>query len=136
MKAVYFLLVLLGICKINAYADTAPATNSERVITQVTSKNFSQIISSKKPVVIDVYADWCGPCKMFAPTFDEVQKEESQYDFAKLNGDEEESLRDQLKVEAYPTVIFFKDGKEVGRYEGLLSKEKFQEKLKNYLNKQ
>jgi thioredoxin 1 len=83
----------------------------------VTEDNFqSEVLESEIPVVVDVYADWCGHCKKVAPIFFSLSEEkEGEIKFVKLNVDVAPSLADQLEVEAYPTFIFYKDGKIVGR---------------------
>jgi thioredoxin 1 len=102
-------------------------------IIQLNKENYKTVINSSKPVVIDVYADWCGPCKLFAPIFKELNSEYGNlYQFAKLNGDDEDSIREELQVTAFPTILFIKNGKVVGKHEGFMNKEKFQQYTQNY----
>lgn len=77
---------------------------------------------AKKPVLVDFWADWCAPCKMFAPIFEKAaEKMDSTAVFAKVNVDECEELALKYSVMSIPTVIVFKDGSEVSRRTGALS---------------
>lgn len=66
--------------------------------------------------VVDFYAPWCGPCKSFAPVFEDMAKEHPSHTFLKLNGDEHELAK--YPVRSYPTILVLKNGKEVARIEG------------------
>lgn len=92
------------------------------------SENFEKEIS-KGFVVVDFFAEWCGPCKSFAPIFEEVSKEYKGIKFCKLNVDSSPSISDKFGVRSIPTVIFFKDGKEVERSIGFMSKEELKAKI-------
>ena len=101
----------------------------------VTSENFeTEIKQSNLPIIIDVYASWCGPCQQVGPVFDELAKELSdKYKFAKLNIDEERDLAIQYSVSSVPTFIFIKGGEVVGREMGYMDKETLKEKIESYL---
>lgn len=101
----------------------------------VTDKNFTEeVVHSAAPVMVDFYADWCGPCKMLAPLVDELAKEyEGKAKIFKLNVDESMDTAQTYGVMSIPTLIFFKDGKEVDRTVGGLSKEALEERLKALL---
>ncbi|MFC1894712.1 thioredoxin [Candidatus Dependentiae bacterium] len=103
----------------------------------ITSKNFDdEVTKSDKPVIIDVYATWCGPCQMIAPIFDELEKELSyQYKFAKINIDEEREIAIEQNVSSVPTFIFIKNGKVVGKETGYMDKESFKSKIEGFLGK-
>ena len=75
-------------------------------------EEFAQVIASKdKPVLIDFFADWCGPCKMLAPILEQVAEEYAgQAEVYKVNVDEESGLAAQYGVQSIPTVIVFQDG--------------------------
>ncbi len=95
----------------------------------ITKENYEQeVISSKQPVIIDVYADWCGPCQQMMPIFEELEKEMSNYIFVKLNVDESRELAIQFGVTSIPTFVFIKDGQVVGKETGYMSKEDFKTK--------
>lgn len=87
-----------------------------------------------KPVVVDVYASWCGPCQMMKPIFEQLSEElKDKYIFAKLNVDE---LRDQsiaFGVSSVPTFIFIKNGKVVGKEVGYMAKEAISRKISEFL---
>lgn len=83
----------------------------------------SEVLKSDKPVIVDFWASWCGPCRMLSPIVDEVAEETSEIKVCKINVDEEPDLASQFKVMTIPTLIVFKDGQEVKRNVGVISKE-------------
>ncbi len=92
--------------------------------TQLTTQNYQGTLSGNRFVVVDVYTDWCGPCKALGPVFQSLSDElGGQFTFAKLNGDSEPTLRQNLNITGYPTIIFMKDGKEAGRHVGGASRD-------------
>lgn len=112
----------------------AGSSLSSAEITQLTDQNFKQIISGSKPVVLDVYTDWCGPCKQLAPVLKELNNEMGdRFIFAKMNAEQQSKLADHFKISAYPTIIFIKDGKEVGRIMGFFSKQALAKEIENRL---
>lgn len=113
----------------------AEGKKEKNKIVSLTSQNIEQVLKENKFVIVDVYAEWCGPCKLLAPIFKALNKElGSQYKFAKLNGDDEKDLLTRFNIESYPTILFFKDGNEMGRHVGLMTKNDFKEKIKQYLS--
>lgn len=90
-------------------------------------KDFNKLI--EEVAVVDFYASWCGPCKMFGPIFEEVSNE-SNVNFIKLDVDNHSDIARQYGVMSIPTIILFKNGEEVKRYTGFMSKEDFQKFLK------
>ena len=94
------------------------------MVTQIkTKEEFLNLIKTNKKVVIDFYADWCGPCKMMAPFFEEVSNESNETIFAKINVDELESLSSEFEITSIPTLILFVEGNPTNRKVGFLSKE-------------
>lgn len=90
-------------------------------------KDFNKLI--EKEAVVDFYATWCGPCKMFGPIFEEVSNS-SDINFIKLDVDKSREIAREYGVMTIPTIILFKDGKEVKRYTGFIPKEEFMKFLK------
>ena len=89
--------------------------------------NFDNLIKDK--AVVDFFATWCGPCKMFSPAFEDVSSE-MDINFIKINVDEYPDIARKYGVMTIPTVILFKDGKEVKRNIGFMSKEELIDFLK------
>ena len=90
-----------------------------------TSANFeSEVLSSTVPVLVDFYADWCGPCKMMAPAVEQLAQElEGKAVVGKLNVDDNEDIAVKYQVRSIPTLIVFKDGQAVKKSVGLQSKD-------------
>lgn len=89
--------------------------------------DFDNLI--KERAVVDFYATWCGPCKMFGPIFEEVS-EESNINFVKLDVDKNDDIARKYGVMTIPTVILFENGEEVKKHIGLMSKEELEEFIK------
>ncbi len=91
---------------------------------KITKNNFeSEVMNSTLPVLIDFYADWCGPCRMLAPTVEQLAEEyEGRIKVGKVNVDEEPELANRFRVASIPTLVFMKDGKIVATSLGLRPK--------------
>lgn len=91
---------------------------------QVNSKNFEAVVlNSPQLVVADVWADWCGPCKIIAPYFAAAEEElKGQVRFVKIDADKNEKLVRKYKVMGIPTLLYFKDGELVKRSTGVVNK--------------
>lgn len=79
-------------------------------ILHVTNENFEQLLSSDKPVLLDFYADWCGPCRMIAPIIEEIANERDDIIVGKVNVDEQGALAQAYDVMSIPTLIVLKNG--------------------------
>lgn len=87
-------------------------------------QNFSTIITSKTPVLVDFYADWCGPCKTLAPILKEVKKElGDMVKIVKIDVDKNQSLASKYQVRGVPTMILFKNASQLWRQSGVLQKQ-------------
>ena len=81
------------------------------MIKKLSSENFfSEVIDSNKKVLVDFYADWCGPCKMLAPVLEEIAREHSEITIGKINVDECPELAIKYRVASIPTLILFDKG--------------------------
>jgi len=86
---------------------------------EATSKNFNELLENDLPVLIDFWAEWCGPCRMVAPILEEISVEyESVFITAKLNSDENSKIALEHAVSSIPTLILFSKGKEIARMTG------------------
>jgi thioredoxin 1 len=91
---------------------------------QLTKENFEQeVMQSASPVLIDFYADWCGPCKMMSPVLEEFANEHPEIKVCKLNTDEQIELSLQYKVASIPMFVAVKNGETVGKTIGVSPKE-------------
>ena len=101
---------------------------------QITDANFEELLGTGKPMVIDFWAEWCGPCRMVSPIIDELAQEyEGRVTIGKMNVDENDDVVGRFGIRNIPTVIFFKNGEMVDKIVGATSKDKFKEKVENLL---
>lgn len=97
----------------------------------ITKENFeSEVLKSDKPVLVDFWATWCGPCAMLAPTIKEIADENPDIKVCKADVDENMELAQEYKITVVPTVMAFKDGKLVNQISGAESKEQILAMLK------
>ena len=100
-------------------------------ILKVTSENFEEeVLKSDKTVLIDFYADWCGPCKMLSPIIEAVANENEDIKVVKINVDKAQDLAIEYQVMSIPTIVVIKDGQEVNRTVGVVSKSQIVEMVK------
>ena len=90
---------------------------------QITDSNFDELVAQGKPVVVDFWATWCGPCRMIAPTVEELAAETEGVTFAKVNVDENPDVAMGLGIQAIPTLFLFRDGRAVDKVVGVQSKQ-------------
>ena len=95
-------------------------------VINVNSNNFDEIIKSGV-VVVDFFANWCGPCKMLSPIIEEVSNEMNEVVFAKVNIDESNDIASKFGIMSIPTLIIFKNGNAVNKNVGFLSKSELKE---------
>ena len=90
----------------------------------INKENFNEeVMKSDKPVLLDFWAPWCGPCKMVLPLVEEIAGERDDYKVGKVNVDEQKELARQFRVLSIPTLVVIKDGKVVERKMGAMPKE-------------
>jgi thioredoxin 1 len=105
---------------------------SEKILT-VSDNNFeSEVLQSDTPVLVDFWAEWCGPCRMVAPVLDQIADEmDGKVRIAKLNVDENQQIAYQFQVSSIPTFILFKGGQMADRILGARPKSEFE----NFINR-
>jgi thioredoxin 1 len=105
-------------------------------VLEFTDDNFqSDVLDSSEPVLVDFWAPWCGPCKMLAPTIDEIAEEYAgKVRVGKVNTDQNPQTASSHQISAIPTVILFKNGEVADRFVGVTPKDKFQASLDQHLS--
>lgn len=97
---------------------------------KLTNKNFDEeVFKNKETIIVDFYADWCGPCRAMGPILEEVA-ESSKVRLGKINIDEEDKLAERFNIMSIPTIIVYKNGEPVKTYVGVTPKETIIEDLK------
>ena len=100
-------------------------------VLKVTSENFEkEVLQSDKIVLVDFYADWCGPCKMLSPVVDSVANENEDIKVVKVNVDDAQDLAIKYQVMSIPTLVVIKNGQEINRSVGVVSKSEIEEMVK------
>ncbi len=98
------------------------------MVKEVTKRDFNEeILKSKMPVLVDNYADWCGPCKALSPIIEDLSKEMKKVKFVKINVDNNPEIAQEFEVFSIPTLILFSNGKQKNRLVGLMSKDDLEE---------
>ena len=92
-------------------------------VLHINKNNFDLVINSEKPVLLDFYAEWCGPCRMVSPLLEQIAEEYPQYLVAKVNVDEEPELASQFGVSSIPLLAAVKDGKIINKAAGARPKQ-------------
>lgn len=102
---------------------------------EITDSNFDEVVlKSDKPVLVDFWAEWCGPCRMIGPIIEELGEEyKGKAKVGKVNVDENPNITSQFGIRNIPTVLFFKKGELVDKHVGAASKKIFEEKLQKLL---
>jgi thioredoxin 1 len=97
--------------------------------------NFKETIDGDNYILVDFWAEWCGPCKMIAPVLEEISNERTDVTIAKLNVDDNQEIALTHGVQSIPTMILFKNGKVVDKLIGALPKEKINQFLNKEINR-
>lgn len=123
----------------NAILDEDGVIKSEKnpcdsKVIEIYGKDFKNVVEKAKGyVIVDVYANWCGPCKKMKPIFDELSCTFPDIKFVKINSDEANEISKKYKIRYLPTFLFFKNGKEVDRKEGFFEKNDFKKKIEDLI---
>ena len=119
-----------GKCKTKLPLDGDRAANTSHPI-EVTDETFQkEVLAADRPVLVDFWAAWCGPCRMLAPTIEQLAKESNgRYRVAKIDIDENIQTAGRYTISSIPTVMIFKNGQMVEKMEGLQSKQAIQARL-------
>jgi len=100
----------------------------------ITDANFEELVKENKVLVVDFWAEWCGPCRMISPIIEELASEyEDKAVIGKMNVDENDEVVGQFGIRSIPTILFFKNGELVDKYVGVAQKSTLEEKIKALL---
>lgn len=126
---------MLNVENIASTAEENTVNENEEVdnmsILEVTTQTFQQeVLNSEKTVLIDFYADWCGPCKMLSPVVEEVAQENTDIKVVKINVDNAQEIAIKYQIMSIPTLVVVKGGNEVTRSVGVISKTEILEMIK------
>jgi thioredoxin 1 len=95
----------------------------ENTVLHVNAEDFAaEVLRSETPVLVDFYADWCGPCRALSPVLEQVARENPNSKIVKVNVDDNAELAQQYRVDSIPRLIVFKNGRPVAQHSGLASK--------------
>jgi thioredoxin 1 len=110
--------------------------NNENLV-HINSKNFEdEVLKSKEPIIIDFWAEWCRPCKMMGPLFEELSTEyKGRLKFGKINTEEEAYLAQQFQIQGIPSLSVVKGNTEIGRIVGYSEKDILRKKIDEILKK-
>ena len=131
---IFFIISMIILSRVLNNRNKVEIRNEEEnrmEILSVTSANFEkEVINSDKTVLIDFYADWCGPCKAYSPIVESVASENEDIKVVKINVDNAQDIAIKYQVMSIPTTVVIKEGKEVNRAVGMVSKSDLLEMVK------
>ncbi len=113
-------------------SNSKPYTSSKKTFEPlgfISNDNYYSLIRNSKWVLVDFYADWCGPCKKMAPILYKIDQENTQLNLLKIDADKNTSMTENLEVSEIPTMILYKNGKQVWRHTGLISEAEIKSKI-------
>ena len=99
-------------------------------VVKVTESNFNEILDSGKTVLLDFYAEWCGPCKMVSPIVDQISEENPDIIVGKIDVDDQQEIAEKYDIMSIPTLVVIKNGEVANKGTGVLPKGKLLEWLK------
>ena len=134
VATVVFIVGMILLSKFLNNRNKVQISNEEETtmeVMKVTSSNFEEeVLNSDKTVLIDFYADWCGPCKMFSPIVESVAEENEDIKVVKIDVDNAQDLAIKYQIMSIPTIVVIKNGQEVNRNVGVISKSQILEMVK------
>ena len=102
-------------------------------VKELITVNFENVIKAQKLVIVDFYADWCGPCKMLSPVIANMAKEFPNINFYKVNVDRESVLSRKMNIQSIPTLMFYKQGQLVNQFTGYKNPQEIKTIISNFL---
>lgn len=100
------------------------------MVKELNKQNFTEAIKAQTPVLVDFWAGWCGPCRMLAPTIEALSEEYGgKITVGKVNVDEQGELAAEFAIVSIPTVMLFKDGKQIGKFVGVHDADEYRDKI-------
>ncbi len=120
--------------EVHSHTDFDKNLKLKHMAIEITDSNFNELVSGDKPMVVDFWAEWCGPCRMIAPAIEELSKEYGdKIIVGKLNVDLNDDVVSQFGIRNIPTILFFKNGQVVDKQVGAATKGQLEEKMKGLL---
>lgn len=105
------------------------------MLKHVNNDNFkNEVLENDKVILVDFFATWCPPCKMLSPVLEKISNSRAAFDIAKINIDESQELASEYEVEAVPTMIVFKEGKQVEKIVGFVDEDDIVDLMSKYID--
>jgi thioredoxin 1 len=123
------LLILIILFNLGAFGQQKASKSPKKVkIEHISENKFNALVKQKENVIVDFYADWCGPCKKLAPIIEKISKEKG-IDLLKINIDKNPELAQKLNIEGLPTLYYYKNGNLIWNHLGFLTEEELIKKI-------